>query len=196
MTKMDGKKPDVRPETNVYSDQTLVEQFNRGDDSAFERIVEKYSQAVAEFVNRLLGWEGDVDDVVQDIFLSVFLGLKGFRFQSELKTWLFTITINKYRSHRYKRVLRLKDFPWKGRRASVTSAADGAAIRPEQCEQIQRVVGKLPIKYREVVVLRYLQEISLDEMSRILGVSKNVLNVRLSRARKRLRKDLAELQKE
>jgi RNA polymerase sigma-70 factor (ECF subfamily) len=58
---------------------------------------------------------------------------------------------------------------------------------------VRQAVAALPVKYREPVVLRYLHEIDIDEISRILGISKNTLNVRLSRARKSLRKHLAGL---
>ena len=54
-------------------------------------------------------------------------------------------------------------------------------------------VARLPAKYREPVILRYLEELSAEEIARILGVSRNTLNVRLSRARERLRRELAEL---
>jgi RNA polymerase sigma-70 factor (ECF subfamily) len=63
----------------------------------------------------------------------------------------------------------------------------------DEFRQVRRAVVALPAKYREPVVLRYLQEIDMDEISRILCISKNTLNVRLSRARKRLREDLLEL---
>ena len=53
-----------------------MERFRRGDDSAFDRIVERHSAEVAALANRLLGWPGDVDDVVQEVFLSAFLGLQ------------------------------------------------------------------------------------------------------------------------
>jgi len=66
--------------------------------AAFDRIVERYSAEVVVLANRLLGWPGDVEDVVQDIFLAVFVGLKKFRCECTLKSWLFTITINKCRS--------------------------------------------------------------------------------------------------
>ena len=63
----------------------------------------------------------------------------------------------------------------------------------DEFQRVRRAVAALPAKYREPVVLRYLEEIETDEISRILGISKNTLNVRLNRARKRLREDLAEL---
>ena len=66
----------------------------------------------------------------------------------------------------------------------------------ETFERIRRAVEALPAKYREPVVLRYLQQLPTDQISRILGISKNALQVRLNRARARLKENLAELTKE
>ena len=174
-------------------DELLVEQFHRGDESAFERIVKQYSADVAALANRLLGWPGDVEDVTQDIFLAAYLGLKKFRCECSLKSWLFTITINKCRSSRYKRRLRLRRFSQEINRFSFSSDSDGKHIDTDEFRHVRRAVAALPAKYREPVVLRYLQEIGTDEISRILGITTNTLNVRLSRARKRLRDDLVEI---
>ena len=64
----------------------------------------------------------------------------------------------------------------------------------EDFNRVRLAVAGLPAKYREPVVLKYLQELDSDEVSRILGISKNTLHVRLSRARKRLETELAELE--
>ncbi len=64
---------------DTIDDEHLVKQFNRGDESAFDRIVERYSSDIAVLANRLLCWSGEVEDVTQDIFLAAFLGLKKFR---------------------------------------------------------------------------------------------------------------------
>ena len=177
------------------TDELLVEQFNRGDDSAFDSIVEEYSANIAVLANRLLGWPRDVEDVVQDIFLAAFLGLKKFRCECSLKTWLFIITINKCRSHRYKRMLRLRLFSRAAGKIAPAPPhpADKTPMDSETFDRIRRAVTALPAKYREPVVLRYLQELPTDKISRILGISENALQVRLSRARKRLKQDLAEL---
>ncbi len=179
----------------TIDDERLVEQFNRGYESAFDRIVEQQSADIAVLANRLLGWPGDVEDLVQDVFLAAFLGLKKFRCECSLKTWLFTITINKCRSYRYKRMLYLRFFSQPAAKASIVPAhAEGKApMDDETFDRVRCAVAALPAKYREPVVLRYLQELSTDETARILGISKNALQVRLSRARERLRGDLAEL---
>jgi len=172
-------------------DELLVEQFCRGDESAFERIVKQYSTDVAALANRLLGWPGDVEDVMQDIFLAAFLGLKKFRCECSLKSWLFTITINKCRTSRYKQWIRLRRFTQKIDKVSYNPACEEKNMDSDEFTQVRRLVVTLPAKYREPVILRYLQELDMDEICRILGISKNTLNVRLSRARKQLREDLA-----
>ncbi|MHC4424951.1 MAG: RNA polymerase sigma factor [Planctomycetota bacterium] len=176
-------------------DELLVEQFSRGDKSAFDRIVEQHSADVGALANRLLGWPGEVEDVAQEIFLAAFLGLKKFRCECSLKTWLFTITINKCRSHRYKRLLRLRQFSQAADKALSLSArtVSESLMDAEGFNRVRSAVAALPAKYREPVVLRYLQELPTGEIGRILGISQNALQVRLSRARKRLKQNLTEL---
>jgi RNA polymerase sigma factor (sigma-70 family) len=71
--------------------------------------------------------------------------------------------------------------------------ADGRLMDNETFNRVRHAVTALPAKYREPIVLRYLQGLSINESSRILGISKNALQVRLNRARKRLRRELTEL---
>ena len=164
-------------------DERLVGQFNRGDESAFDRIVERYAAEVAALANRLLGWPGDVEDVTQDVFLAAFVGLRKFRRDCSLKTWLFTITINKCRSYRHKRKLR---------QSQAVPMKDHSSMGTEDFQRVRRAVARLPAKYREPVVLRYLEGLPTEEIARILGISTNALHVRLSRARERLRQEVAE----
>jgi len=183
---------------DTIDDERLVEQFNRGDESAFDKIVERYSSDIAALANRLLGWSGEVDDVTQDIFLAAYLGLKKFRCESSLKTWLFTITVNKCHSYRHKRMLRLRRISKVAEKTplSSTETADKTQMASETFDRIRQAIATLPAKYREPVVLRYLQELPTEQISQILGISKNALQVRLNRARECLRHVLAELIKE
>ena len=177
--------------TERMEDELLAEQSIRNNEISFESLVEQYSEDVALFANRLLGWPGEVEDITQEVFLSAFLGLKKFRYDCSIKTWLFTITINKCRSFRYKRLFqwrRILDKP-----QSKPPAADSKMQTIETSEKVRDAVQALPAKYREAVVLRYLEELPTDEIGRILGISVNTLHVRLSRARERLKNDLADI---
>lgn len=95
-------------QTPVQREQQLVERFIRGDESAFDEIVTAYQGRVAGLAYRLLGWPGDVEDVVQEVFLAVFKNLGKFRGDCGLETWLTTITVNKCRSWRRKHLLKRK----------------------------------------------------------------------------------------
>ena len=181
----------------MSEEQALVERFRRGDDSAFDRIVERHSAEVAALANRLLGWPGEVDDVVQDVFVAAFVSLKKFRGECRPRTWLYTITVNKCRSRRARwrrrRLGRLDD-------SEVMAGHDESAERPAMDEEtfvtVRRAVQVLPRKYREVVVLRYLQGLEPGEISELLGIRVNAVQVRLNRARARLREHLGNLLEE
>ena len=179
----------------TIDDELLVEEFSRGDESAFDRIVERYSTDVGALANRLLGWPGEVEDVSQEVFLAAYLGLKRFRCKCSLKSWLFTITINKCRSHRRRQMLRLRTSARVADRAPSPSART-ARRNPMDTETLNRVrnaVAALPAKYREPIVLKYIEQLETDEIGQILGISRNALHVRLSRARSRLRQHLGDL---
>ena len=180
----------------VTEEQTLVEQFRRGDDSAFDRIVERHSAEVAALANRLLGWPGDVDDVVQDVFVAAFVNLKRFRGECRLRTWLFTITVNKCRSRRLRRRLRVRPVSDLEAVAGHDEAAERPAMDEETFARIRGAVQALPQKYREVVVLRYLEGLEPGEVSELLRLRVNVVQVRLNRARKRLKESLDNLLEE
>jgi len=181
------------PAHQQKQEKSLVERFKKADESAFEEIVHQHSTQITNLANRLLGWPGDVDDVVQNVFFRAYLGLKKFRGRSSLKTWLFTITINQCRKQRYKNMLNLKLFSKLAQTSEqqTSPASDHQALKKDELENVREAVQKLPAKYREPVVLKYLQEMSTQEISRLLEISENAVQVRLSRARKRLKQNLA-----
>ena len=182
-------------EKNMTDDKRLVERFNQGDESAFDRIIEKYSQDVAALANRLLGWSTNVDDIIQEVFLSAFLALKSFRHESTLRTWLFKITVNQCRTHQRMRMIRARLLFAMSENAAhkVADSSDKPLTDRETFEQVRRAVKGLPVKYREPVVLRYLQELSMNEICSILDIKESALHVRLNRSRKMLKENLAKL---
>ncbi|MHC4131299.1 MAG: RNA polymerase sigma factor [Planctomycetota bacterium] len=186
-------------ETNAKSrtisaddEKSLIEQFKDGNTDVFDKIIDYYAPDLAALANRLLGWPGDIDDLLQDVFLAAFVGLKKFRCQCTLRTWLFTITINKCRTHRLKKKLLFKTISTKkhNARPRQTDHADKYSIDKETFERVRRAVNVLPARYREPIVLKYLQQLPTDQIKDILSIDTNTLNVRLSRARKKLKNEL------
>lgn len=169
-------------------EQGQGEETGRLDAASFAGLVERYSAAVACLANRLLGWPGDVDDVVQEVFLAAYLNLKGFRGQCQVRTWLFAITINRCRSHQRRQRLHLKAL---FRVAEQTRAPAGSGRDDQTLQEVRTALDRLPERYRETAVLWYLQELPADQICQVLGIRRDTLHVRLSRARNRLRGLLA-----
>jgi RNA polymerase sigma-70 factor, ECF subfamily len=163
----------------------IAVRFVAGDAAAFERVVELNADRLSALVYRLLGYRGDVDDVVQDVFLAALEGRRKFRVESSLWTWLTAIAVNRCRSVWRRR--RLKSLLVHERAGP---AADEPAIADETTRQVRRAVAGLPMRLREVVVLHYLQEMPVDEIGVVLGISRPAIEVRLHRAREKLRRAL------
>ena len=171
------------------SDSVLSERMAAGDVNAFRVVVERFHPQVGRLAFRLLGWSGEVDDIVQDVFAAAWQGRQRFARDSTLATWLMAITVNQCRMRRrwwarYRRHLVIVSSAPNPRS---TSPSDEPAIEQELFERVRRIIHALPVRDREVVVLRYLQELPPDEVARVLSLPVNTVEVRLHRARKRLR---------
>ncbi len=167
-------------------ERLLVMRFADGDASAFDELVRLHREHVARLAGRLLGWSGDVEDVVQEVFLSAYHGLPRFRSDASLSTWLTTITLNHCRRWLRRRRLWTAAFAWLQRhhessRWETTNSTD------QRLEQVRRAMQQLTAHDREVLVLRYLEEMPVDAMAHALGQARNAVEVRLTRARQRLR---------
>jgi RNA polymerase sigma-70 factor (ECF subfamily) len=161
----------------------------------FDQIVARHQAEVARLAYRLLGWRDReaVDDVVQEVFLVALTRLKNFRGDSSLATWLMGITVNQCRAHRRRSTLRLT---WLRQRWTGTSATEqppAANDGDETSRQVRDAVAALPSRDREVIVLFYLEDFSVAQIAQLLGLKNNAVEVRLHRARQRLRTKLAGL---
>jgi RNA polymerase sigma-70 factor (ECF subfamily) len=166
----------------------------------FEHVVEMHQANVARLARRLLGWseaKNDVDDVVQDVFLAVLKGLPSFRGRSSLSTWITRITINACRAHRRKRMLRVALWDrWTRHAPTSNEPGELPDERDETHSRVRQAVGGLPNRYREVVVLRYLEGMDVDEIGRVINASRSAIEVRLHRARAMLKEVLGSLMDE
>ncbi len=172
----------------------LPDRSVQGDCPDLDQIVSLYRTRIARLAYRLLGWDAEAEDVVQDVFVSVLKNLKNFRGRSSLWTWLARITVNRCHNLRRRREVRKRLLPWVGRRLAHADrdTAERAEDR-ETFEQVRQAALSLPAKLRDVTVLRYLEEMSIDEVAEVLGASANTVRVRLHRARELLRRKLASL---
>lgn len=166
----------------------LADRLRCGAPGAFELLVSLYQRRVARLAYRLLGWNADVDDVVQDVFLRALRNARRYRGDASLWTWLTRITINCCRAHQSRRLILEKlRRALSRRRAAASPPSDGQAICDERARQVRSAVAALPTRSREVVVLFYLEQRSIAEIAALLKTSTNAVEVRLHRARSKLR---------
>ena len=175
-------------------DGELVARFRAGDGAAFDQLVLAHQDRVVRLVYRLLGRSSEVADVVQEVFLSVLVNLKRFRGECRFSTWLTRIVLNKCRSHGRWRLRRLRLLLWGTRNKALPAAApeDAGDKSAESGHDVCRAVDRLPAKYREPVVLRYFEDLSIPEIGEALGLSANAVEVRLTRARQKLKRMLVD----
>jgi RNA polymerase sigma-70 factor (ECF subfamily) len=160
------------------------------DPASFDRLVASEHAYVARLVGRLVGWRGDVDDLVQDVFVAALGGWTKFRGQCSARTWLTRIALNKCRSYARRRWLRERLFAlWQAKSASAASQ-EVATDHRETTEQVRHAIMQMRPRDREVIVLHYLEQLSPAEVAATLNISRNAVEVRLTRARKRLKEIL------
>jgi RNA polymerase sigma-70 factor (ECF subfamily) len=180
----------------VAIDETkLIAQATAGNTEAFDRLVTVHQERISRLVHRLLGWRSDVDDVVQDVFLDVLRNLSRFDGRSSVLTWLTRIAINRCRSHQRKQWLRLsflRTLPLLRGEDRGEGAADNLEAQ-ETIQQVHRAIQQLNQRDREIIVLRYLEELPVEKLAEALSSSRGAIEVRLSRARRRLEKILKPL---
>jgi RNA polymerase sigma-70 factor, ECF subfamily len=160
---------------------------------SFERLVADHQPRVARLAQRLLGWKSDdVDDVVQEVFVSAWKALPQFRGDSSISTWLFRLTLNECRRQRRRRIMRLgflKRFATHRPQIQESDPLD----QDERLAIVRQAIARLPLKYRQIIVLRYLEELDVPEMMRVLNLSRSAIDVRLHRAREMLAHSLGKL---
>jgi RNA polymerase sigma-70 factor (ECF subfamily) len=123
--------------------------------------------------------------------LSAAQKLDRLRCSTSVRAWLFQITINKCRTYRYRQKFRLRFLAgYRHGRDIETSDLHHEPDNTDEYAHVRRAVKTLPAKYREAVILKYLEQLSHPQVAGILGIKENTLNVRLLRARTMLREKL------
>jgi RNA polymerase sigma-70 factor (ECF subfamily) len=186
------------PAAGIDSPEFLA-RLRDGDADAFTALVRATSGRLLAVARRMLGNEADARDALQDGLLAAHRSLASFRGTARLSTWLHRIVVNaalmKLRSRRRRPEesidALLPQFDAQGRRVGADLAAAPDAERAFEHRQtlaaIRRAAERLPLAYREVFVLRDVEDLDTAEVAALLGVSDGVVKIRLHRARQALR---------
>lgn len=182
------------------SDVGLVEQFKEGNIAAFEEILERYEAKIMNLALRFTRNQEDAEEVMQDVFITVYRKIDGFRGQSAFSSWLYRIVVNaafmKLRKKKQNHTVSMEDLApavkqyCMERDSAATTHSHNIAVTRELQEVLQRAIDKLPDQYRAVFVLRDVDGLSNQETGQILDLSIPAVKSRLHRSRIMLRKRL------
>ena len=174
-------------------DEELVARILAGDTVLFEIIMRRYNQPLYRVARSILRNDVEAEDVMQDAYVRAYEHLNQFAGRSEFKTWLTRIAIHEALA----RVRREKRFIAPGpdqegdgmeQFASAQRSPERQVADAELRNLLEQSILELPDAYRSVYMLRDVEQISIDEVSRILELSESTVKVRLHRARRALRK--------
>lgn len=176
-----------------------IKQVIKGDQDAFAEIVEIYSNSIYQLGYRMLGNRHEAEDIAQEAFIRAYVNIKSFNQDLKFSTWLFRIATNlcidrirKKKPDYYldAEVAGTDGLTMYSQLASDSPLPEKELESLELQESVQKEILKLPEKYRSVIVLKYIEELSLNEISEILDLPLGTVKTRIHRGREALRQQL------
>jgi RNA polymerase sigma-70 factor (ECF subfamily) len=188
-------------EVSGRDEMQMIASILEGDVEQYHALIRPYERRVYRMALSFMKNEFDAEDVAQEAFLKAFRNLRKFRGEAKFSTWLISITLNEARGRlRSQSVVRMESLdepPEEGGHVSPALLRDWREVpsealeRKEIREMLRAAIKSLSPIYREVVLLRDVEELSTEETATALTISTTVVKVRLHRARIMLQKQLA-----
>ena len=177
-----------------------IKRAQQGDSEAFGPLVQRHQQRVFSLVHHLVRRRDEVEDIAQEIFIKAFRAIRSYNFQSSFGTWLSRIATNHcYDYLRHERASRVS-FYWQMGEDKQRELENNLESRPEKeldhedrtvlRDLVDKLLGRAPQSDRTILVLKELQDFSVEEIAAILKLKPTTVKVRLHRARKRMLADL------
>ena len=190
------------PDKVQYSDKELILRFQQGDELAYVELVNRYRNRLMNFVFRFVGSSQEAEDIVQDTFVKLYQKKDYYRPISAFSTWIFTIASNLAKTELRKRKRRKvsylsqigmqeKDFD-----IPVEDTTDEETVGEYTESQIQDAIQSLQLHFRTALILRDIEELSYEEISKILDVPLGTIKSRINRARLQLQEKLKHVHKD
>ena len=180
-------------------DLKIIESCLLGNTKVFSRLIDNYKSMVYNLAYRMSNNPHEAEDISQEAFLRAYQSLAHFNPSYKFSTWLYQITLNiirdKYKKKEIDYVsldtpIETDDSEFYHQPEDSTNNPEQIIAQKENLQAIQHAIFSLPLKYREVIVLRHLQDLSYIEISNILKLPSGTVKIRLYRAREQLKRIL------
>jgi RNA polymerase sigma-70 factor (ECF subfamily) len=171
---------------------SIIRDCRNGRSDRYAILVDRYRSLAYNCAYRMVGDPDVAQDMAQESFIAAYQSLGEFKFASRFSSWLYAIIVNKCRDHlRAAKPRTSVDDLLEIRQDQAPSPEEQAASR-QTGDVLQDALNALPMEYREVLVLKHVQELGYNEIAEMLGASVGALKVRAHRGREMLREKLEE----
>jgi RNA polymerase sigma-70 factor, ECF subfamily len=180
-------------------EEKLVKKIKKGDRDAFAQLVELYKDKIYQLAYRMVGNKQEAEDIAQEAFLRVFANIDQYDPGYKFSTWIYRIATNLSIDHLRKRkqVYSIDrqgdgtdDIDWHERIADQAPNPEEQLVKGELQEQVQQALSNLTPKYRSIMILRYIEDLSLQEISEVVKLPVTTIKTRIHRGREALKQKL------
>jgi RNA polymerase sigma-70 factor, ECF subfamily len=179
---------------SLDDDFYLIKKFIEGDESSFKVLLNRHKEKVRNIIFLTMNNAESVDDIAQDVFITVYKNLNNFRFESQFTTWLYRITVNKCKDYLRKKKIRSVFLPIKD--------SEDAGYEPEHvqntdvAEIVHKAISRLPEKLRVPLLLKDIEGMSYQEIAETVQCEIGTVKSRIFRAREGLKNMLEPFRQE
>ncbi len=172
--------------TQAEGSGRLAQVAQSGDRPAFEQLVRLYKDPLYRFVRRYVGDADEAYDVVQDAFVSAWLGLRSFKPGQPFAAWLYAIALNKCRDRGRRNAVRRRVLALLGAEEHPVLDEDPQQRLEQRLRRLDREISQLPRQYKEPLLLLLAGGMTQQQVAQQLGISAKAVELRIRRARQKL----------
>jgi RNA polymerase sigma-70 factor, ECF subfamily len=185
----------AKADTNVkaykeMTDEELIVSVQKGEDQAFEHIVQRFQGKIFAYIMRLTNHRDHAHEIAQDVFLKTYKHIHRFDTERKFSSWIYRIahneSVNWLKKKTRAKVESLDAHVENGFQAASAQNIENELIIKQDKQTVHQAIDKLPEKYKEVMELRYLQDKSYDEIGEKLDKPINTVGTLINRAKKKL----------
>lgn len=188
---------------SALTDEEVMQKFQSGYDRAFDVLVKRYQNRIHNFLYRYTHNDLDAEDLTQETFYRLYRCRNSYECIAKFSTWLYTIANNLARSH-YKKTSRMPSvsiqtgYETDGEEHEIelsdyNNIPDDVVQSSMNMELLEKALNKLPAEFKEMIVLRDIQNLTYEEIEQITGLAMGTVKSRINRGRVRLQKMLGKL---
>ena len=177
------------------TDEEIAQAVQKGDVDSFAALVARYEKKITRYAKKFLWHPDDVADIVQDVFIKVYVNIKSFDAKRRFSPWIYRIAHNEFVNALKKKKsekINFVDFDFLFPHPAASQTADKDIDRADLRRLLDCHLNNLSVKYREPLVLYYFEDLSYQEIAEIMHLPVSTVGIRLQRGKSLLKKIIGE----